>query len=243
MLSAGQAVAAALMAIEARRMPGELLPAQPERQPTPGGRSGAETWLNELIWRDFYLHILYHFPQVRQENFRLPQVRWSNNPAHFDAWRQGRTGYPVVDAAMRQLSGTGWMHNRGRMITASFLTKDLLIEWRWGERWFMQQLIDGDPASNNGGWQWTAGTGTDAAPYFRVFNPALQSARTDPHGDFIRRWLPELAGLPVEYIHTPWTMPAEIQRRVGCRIGEDYPAPIVEHAQAKERALLAYRGG
>jgi len=207
----------------------------------PEARKGAETWLNELIWRDFYMHILYHFPQVRRQNFRLGEIAWVNDPQQFSAWRDGRTGFPVVDAAMRQLTESGWMHNRARMITASFLTKDLLIDWRWGERWFMQHLIDGDPAANNGGWQWTAGTGTDAAPYFRIFNPISQGKRHDPDGTYIRRWLPELCEVPDEMIHEPWLMSNELQTTVGCVIGKDYPAPIIEHAQARQRALEVYK--
>jgi len=199
-----------------------------------------ETWLGELIWRDFYIHIIFHFPRVRQENFRLPHVRWENNSDEFTAWREGCTGYPVVDAAMRQLMQSGWMHNRARMITASFLTKDLLVDWRWGERWFMQHLVDGDPAANNGGWQWSAGTGTDAAPYFRIFNPITQGKKYDPDGRHLRRWLPELTRVPDEFIHKPWTMPAEMQKAAGCIIGVDYPGPIVDHAWARERALRAY---
>ncbi len=226
MLSARQAVVAALDAIRAAR--------------DGAARRGAETWLNELIWREFYIHILYHFPHVRRGNFRLPGVRWQNAPDRFAAWCEGRTGYPVVDAAMRQLKETGWMHNRARMIVASFLTKDLLVDWRWGERWFMQHLIDGDPAANNGGWQWTAGTGTDAAPYFRIFNPVSQGIKHDPQGTYIRRWLPELRGVPVEYIHQPWLMPAEVQRAAACTIGVDYPAPLVDHAAARQKTLEAY---
>lgn len=226
MLSARQVVATALQAIQAAS--------------SAEARQGAETWLNELIWRDFYLHILYHFPRVRRENFRLPNVRWVNDPAHFQAWCQGRTGYPVIDAAMRQLSQTGWMHNRARMLVASFLTKDLLVDWRWGERWFMQHLVDGDPAANNGGWQWAAGTGTDAAPYFRIFNPVAQSHNHDPQAVFIRRWLPELAPVPDAYIHAPWEMPVALQRSLGCMIGVDYPAPLVDHHWARQRALAAY---
>ncbi len=203
----------------------------------------AEAWLNELIWRDFYLHILYHFPRVRSENFRLQGVSWLDSQQDLEAWQNGRTGYPIVDAAMRQLMRIGWMHNRLRMIAASFLTKDLLVDWRHGETFFMQHLLDGDPASNNGGWQWTAGTGTDAAPYFRILNPVSQSQKHDPQGTFIRKWLPELASVPSQYIHAPWEMPAEIQAEAGCRIGVDYPAPIVDHAQAKERALSAYGKG
>jgi len=203
-------------------------------------RNGAETWLNELIWRDFYMHILYHFPQVRRQNFRLRKIAWLNNPEEFAAWCAGCTGFPVVDAAMRQLLESGWMHNRARMIAASFLTKDLLIDWRWGERWFMQNLVDGDPASNNGGWQWTAGTGSDSAPYFRIFNPVSQGKRHDPDGVYTRRWLPELARVPNEAIHEPWRMTSELQNRVGCVIGKDYPAPIIDHTQARQRALQVY---
>ena len=227
MLSARQAVVAALSAMEAA-------PDEAERQ-------GAETWLNELVWREFYLQVLYHFPHVRQRNFRSGGVRWVNNPEQFEAWKAGRTGYPVVDAAMRQLVQSGWMHNRARMVVASFLTKDLLIDWRWGERWFMQHLVDGDPALNNGGWQWTAGTGTDAVPYFRILNPVTQSQKHDPQGVYIRRWLPELSAVPDGFIHQPWLMPPELQKACGVRIGSDYPAPLVEHAAARERALQAYR--
>jgi deoxyribodipyrimidine photo-lyase len=203
-------------------------------------RKSAGTWLSELIWRDFYLHILFHFPHVLQGNFRSGPVRWENDPVAFQSWCNGRTGYPIVDASLRQMIATGWMHNRGRMIVASFLTKHLLIDWRWGERFFMQHLLDGDPASNNGGWQWTAGTGTDAAPYFRIFNPILQSRKFDPHGAFIRRWLPELSHLTDEYIHEPWKMPLSSQNEAGCRLGEDYPHPIIDHAWARQRALATY---
>ena len=183
-----------------------------------------------------------HFPRVRGNSFRpeYDRIHWENDESAFLAWCEGRTGYPVVDAAMRQLAQTGWMHNRARMIVASFLVKDLLIDWRWGERWFMQHLIDGDPAANNGGWQWTAGTGTDAAPYFRIFNPVSQSQKFDPKGTNARRWLPELAQVPDRFIHQPWTMPSEEQEKAACRIGQDYPAPIVDHAWARKRVLSAY---
>lgn len=206
-------------------------------------RKGAETWLNELIWREFYMAILYHFPFVLETAFReeLRDIPWRNDGAEFAAWCEGRTGYPAVDAAMRQLVTTGWMHNRARMIVASFLVKDLLIDWRWGERFFMQHLVDGDPAANNGGWQWTAGVGTDAAPYFRVFNPSLQGAKFDPEGIYVRRWVPELARVPLKYLQEPWAMPLSEQIKAGCRIGRDYPAPIVDHALARERTLAAYK--
>ncbi len=203
--------------------------------------NSAESWLNELIWREFYVNILYHFPMVRCQNFRHHGINWHNDPGEFDAWCEGYTGYPLIDAAMRQLIQTGWMHNRLRMVVASFFVKDLLIDWKWGERWFMQHLIDGDPASNNGGWQWSAGTGTDAAPYFRVFNPTVQSSRYDPQGHYIRRWIPELLDVPDEYIHYPWKMTENLQRTIGCIIGKDYPAPIIDHQWARERALHVYR--
>jgi deoxyribodipyrimidine photo-lyase len=214
-----------------------------EAAPNPEARKSAETWLNELIWREFYINILHHFPQVCGSSFRpeYDRIAWENDAGAFEAWCEGRTGYAVVDAAMRQLVETGWMHNRARMIVASFLVKDLLIDWRWGERFFMQHLVDGDPAANNGGWQWTAGTGTDAAPYFRIFNPVLQGKKHDPDGVFARRWLPELARMPDRFIHEPWKTPLDVQRVVGCVIAQDYPAPLVEHAWARERTLGAYR--
>jgi deoxyribodipyrimidine photo-lyase len=202
--------------------------------PDQESRKSAQTWLSELIWREFYIHILYHYPWVLEGNFRpqYNQIRWRNHFDEFVAWKEGQTGYPIVDAAMRQLTTTGWMHNRARMIVASFLVKDLLIDWRWGERWFMQNLLDGDLAANNGGWQWTAGTGTDAAPYFRIFNPILQSKKFDPNGDYIRKWVPELAHLDSTSIHTPWEKNIDVS---------GYPAPIVDHKYARERALDAYQ--
>jgi deoxyribodipyrimidine photo-lyase len=211
--------------------------------PDDSARKSAETWLNELIWREFYITILYHYPEVLKQSFRedLRDISWRNDEQEFDAWCEGQTGYPVVDAAMRQLKYLGWMHNRARMIVASFLVKDLLVDWRWGERWFMQHLVDGDPADNNGGWQWTAGTGMDAAPYFRIFNPILQGKKYDPNGDYVRRWVPELAGVPTKYAHTPWMMPPELQGQINCIIGRDYPLPIVYHGFARERALAAYK--
>jgi deoxyribodipyrimidine photo-lyase len=203
---------------------------------------GAERWLDELIWREFYVHILAHFPHVRREAFRpaLRNIPWRNDASEFQAWCEGRTGYPVVDAGLRHLIATGWMHNRARMIVASFLTKDLLIDWRWGETFFMQHLVDGDPAANNGGWQWSAGTGTDAAPYFRIFNPVLQGQKFDPEGAYVRRWVSELASLPDRAIHVPWKLSAAEQRRYGVVIGRDYPDRIVDHRDAREATLRAY---
>jgi len=164
-------------------------------------------------------------------------IRWRESETDWRAWCEGRTGYPIVDAAMRQLNATGWMHNRLRMIVASFLTKDLLIDYRLGERYFEQRLADGDLAANNGGWQWAASTGTDAAPYFRIFNPILQSRKFDPHGAFLRRWLPELAKLDERTIHEPWLLGPLEAEAYGVRLGRDYPEPIVEHREARERAL------
>ncbi|MEL7590294.1 MAG: deoxyribodipyrimidine photo-lyase [Anaerolineaceae bacterium] len=208
-------------------------------------KQSCATWVNQLIWREFYQSILYHFPGVLDGAFKpaLRGIPWRDAPQDLAAWQAGRTGYPVVDAAMRQLATTGWMHNRARMISASFLVKDLLINWQEGERWFMRHLVDGDPAANNGGWQWTAGTGTDAAPYFRVFNLVLQGMKFDPRGDYVRLWLPELKNVPSAKIHSPWLMTAEEQRAAGVVIGRDYPTPIVEHAFARERALKAYKRG
>jgi len=228
MVSARQAVVAARAAADSA--------------PGPEARKGADTWLNELIWREFFHAILVHFPHVLEHSFRadLRDVRWEKDEDAFAAWREGRTGYPVVDAAMRALVETGWMHNRARMVAASFLVKDLLIDWRRGEQVFMEHLVDGDPAANNGGWQWTAGTGTDAAPYFRIFNPVLQGKKHDPQGAYVRRWVPELARVPDRFIHEPWKMPPDVEAAAGCVIGEDYPAPIVDHAWARQRTLDAY---
>jgi deoxyribodipyrimidine photo-lyase len=214
-----------------------------EQSPTQNAELGCETWLDELIWREFYQAVLYHFPQVLREAFNpaLRDIPWRDAPEDLHAWQQGQTGFPVVDAAMRQLVATGWMHNRARMITASFLTKDLLIDWQEGENWFMRQLVDGDPAANNGGWQWTAGVGTDAAPYFRIFNPILQGQEYDPDGTFVRRWIPELEKVPQTYLHEPWRMPLDIQQSCRCVIGKNYPAPLVDHQVVRNRTLTAYQ--
>jgi len=206
-------------------------------------REGARKWLHELIWRDFFAAVLHHFPNVARQAFRadLRAIAWRDDESAFEAWAEGRTGYPIVDAAMRQLRQMSWIHNRARMIVASFLTKDLLVDWRRGERWFMDHLVDGDPAANNGGWQWTAGVGTDAAPYFRVFHPVLQGMKFDPEGTYVRRWVPELTHVPVEFIHEPWKMTESTQRHAGCLIGRDYPHPIVDHDDARRRVLAAYQ--
>lgn len=206
------------------------------------GKQG-KTWIDELVWREFYASVLWHFPHAARGAFRreYDAIAWENNAEKFAAWCAGRTGYPIVDAGMRQLNATGWMHNRARMIVASFLTKDLLIDWRRGEKYFLQNLVDGDVASNNGGWQWAAGTGTDAQPFFRIFNPLLQGAKFDSDGAYVKRWIPELARVPAKYIHAPWTMPRDIVQRARVEIGNDYPAPIVDHAIQRERALAMYR--
>ncbi len=202
--------------------------------PDSTAHTSVETWVSELVWREFYTHILYHFPHVLRRSFRAEydRVEWCDATEDLAAWQEGRTGYPVVDAAMRQLTEMGWIPNRARMITASFLTKDLLINWREGEHFFMQWLIDGDPAANNGGWQWTAGTGTDAQPYFRVFNPVLQSRKFDPEGRYIRRWLPELDAVPDTFIHAPWKMDTP---------PSGYPAPIIDHSAAAARTIEVFK--
>jgi len=203
------------------------------------GRGPVRKWVMELAWREFYHSVLHHFPRVARESFRreLDGLAWRDDRAGLDAWKRGETGYPLVDAAMRELSTTNWMHNRARMVAASFLTKDLHVHWREGERWFEHELADADQANNNGGWQWTAGTGTDAAPYFRIFSPILQSRRFDPDGAYIRRFVPELARVPDARIHEPWTMSPGEQDAFACRIGRDYPAPIVDHAAERRVAL------
>lgn len=202
-------------------------------------KQGVDTFLTELIWREFYYQILANYPHVVSGSFRknFDGLSWSRNEAHVDAWRSGQTGYPIVDAAMRQLVTEGWMHNRCRMIVANFLVKDLHINWQVGETYFMQQLADGDVALNNGGWQWCAGTGTDAQPWFRILNPILQSKRFDPRGEYLRNYVPELRKVPGKYIHEPWLMPVSVQREAGVRIGKHYPMPIVDHEMERRRTL------
>jgi deoxyribodipyrimidine photo-lyase len=207
-----------------------------------GAGEGRRVFVSEVAWREFYAHVLWHHPRVLHEPFRdtSAAIQRREDPEAFDAWRLGRTGYPVVDAAMRQLRASGFMHNRARMIAASFLAKHLMLDWRLGEAEFMRHLTDGDAASNDGGWQWTAGTGTDPQPWLRVFNPILQGRRFDPDGAYVRRWVPELAGVPGAAIHEPWTLDPATQLAAGVRIGVDYPLPIVDHAEARERALALY---
>ena len=203
---------------------------------SPGEKGFA--WLNELVWREFYRHLMHAYPELSKNSCFKPsmnQLTWIQDERLFESWCEGKTGYPIVDAAMRCLNQTGWMHNRLRMIVASFLTKDLQIDWRWGERYFMQQLIDADFASNNGGWQWAAGTGADAAPYFRIFNPTLQGEKFDRQGEFIRQWVPELETVPERYIHNPhkWFKSRNI--------ASSYPEPVVDHATARKQTLQRYQ--
>lgn len=222
----------AIGAISSRWLALQLVQRQPDIVYDPSMPGFA--WFNELIWRDFYKHLLFTFPalatgQSFQRKYR--NMDWQGNPEHFQAWCEGRTGYPLVDAAMKQLVQTGWMHNRLRMVVASFLTKHLLIDWRRGEQFFMSHLIDGDLSANNGGWQWAASTGCDAQPYFRVFNPITQSKRFDPNGDFIRRYLPELHDVPAKHVH----FPHEYLESLGDKT--TYCSPIVDHKEARQRAL------
>jgi deoxyribodipyrimidine photo-lyase len=206
--------------------------------------AGAQTWLSELIWREFYVQLLHHHPQLAAGlayKAEFEHLAFSNDPSLFAAWCEGRTGYPLVDAAMRQLNSSGFMHNRLRMIAASFLVKDLLIDWRWGERYFAEQLIDFDFSANNGGWQWAASTGCDAQPWFRIFNPTTQSERFDAAGKFIRRYVPELAACNDKEIHAPWLLSADRLQALNLRLGEDYPVPIVDHAIQRGLALALYK--
>ena len=199
-------------------------------------------FLTEIGWREFAHHLLFHFPHTPTEPLRanFKNFPWRKDAAWLRAWQKGRTGYPIVDAGLRELWATGWMHNRVRMIVASFLVKDLLLPWQAGARWFWDTLVDADLAQNTSGWQWTAGCGADAAPYFRVFNPTSQGEKFDPFGDYVRRWCPELAKLPDEWIHQPWAAPAPVLARASLKLGRAYPQPIVSHAIAREVALEAF---
>jgi deoxyribodipyrimidine photo-lyase len=197
---------------------------------------GARVWRRELAWRDFFAHLLHAFPHVAREPFRPLAVRWRVDDAGFRRWQEGTTGYPLVDAGMRELHATGFMHNRVRMVTASFLTRHLLLDWRSGEAHFMAELLDGQLAQNDGNWQWVAGTGADAQPFHRIFSPVRQGERFDPDGTYIRRWVPELARVPRAHVHAPWTL-SPLERRAVC---PDYPPPVVEHEVARARALAAF---
>jgi deoxyribodipyrimidine photo-lyase len=201
-----------------------------------------EKFLSELGWREFSHHLLHHFPQITSAPFKpaFDAFPWLGRDDQLRAWQRGQTGYPIVDAGMRELWHTGYMHNRVRMITASFLTKHLLLPWQAGQRWFHDTLVDADLANNSCGWQWVAGSGADAAPYFRIFNPALQGAKFDAAGDYVRTWVPELAQLPDRHLHQPQAAPAGVLRGAGVRLGETYPHPVVDHMRAREAALAAY---
>ncbi len=228
---------------------GEIGPAQVWRAATHAQETGEapardiQKFLSELAWRDFSYHLLYHDPQMGHLSWRrqFEDVDWrAGSKAELEAWKRGHTGYPIVDAGMRQLWTTGYMHNRVRMIVASFFAKDLLVHWRKGEQWFWDTLVDADEANNANGWQWTAGTGADAAPYFRVFNPVLQGEKFDTQGDYVRKWVPELGALPKRWIHRPWEAPDDVLAEAGVVLGETYPAPIIDHGFARKRALDVY---
>ena len=195
---------------------------------------GIKSWINELLWREFNMYIMHHFPEIISSSFnnKLRDYPWEMNNDYLNSWKNGLTGYPIVDSCMKQLTNLGWMHNRGRMIVASFLTKDLFIDWREGEKWFMENLVDADTASNVGGWQWTAGSGVDAAPYFRIFNPITQGKKFDPDGKFVKYWINELNDIPSNIVHEPWLSEDEVK--------SPYDSPIVDHAQARAKALLIF---
>ncbi len=204
---------------------------------------GAEAFLRQLYWRDFSSYLLYHFPKLPEKPLReeFERFPWADNDDLLEAWQRGRTGYPIVDAGMRQLWATGWMHNRVRMIVASFLVKDLMIPWQRGATWFLDTLVDADLGNNSASWQWVAGCGTDAAPYFRIFNPVLQGKKFDPDGAYVRRWVPELGKLPAGAVHEPWKVKDDLLTSANLVLGDDYPGPVVDHSEARERALDAYR--
>ena len=207
------------------------------------GTKGRASFVRQLAWRDWYAHLLWELPSLVDRALRpeLDGIAWQNDPDDIVAWQEGRTGFPLVDAGMRQLATTGWMHNRVRMVAASFLVKDLLVDWRIGERWFRRLLVDADVAQNAGNWQWVAGTGPDAAPYFRVFNPVAQSGKFDPDGAYIRAFVPELAHVPAPWIHAPWTAPPMELASSGVTLGVSYPHPIIDHDFARGRVIAAYK--
>ena len=206
-------------------------------------RAAADKFLSEIAWREFAYHVLHHFPETPTEPLKdkYAAFPWRAAPGDLEAWQRGRTGYPIIDAGMRQLWAMGWMHNRVRMIVASFLTKDLLVPWQDGARWFWDTLCGGDLANNTLGWQWAAGCGADAQPFFRIFNPVSQGEAHDPDGAYVREWVPELADLPARWIHHPWDAPDDVLAQAGVTLGETYPAPMVDHAEAREKALDALK--
>lgn len=229
---------------------GEISPAQAwhaarAAEMQSGGRLAktTEKFLKEILWREFSYHLLHHWPTLPTEPFRpeFAAFPWTDDPAGLKAWQQGRTGYPIVDAGMRELWATGAMHNRVRMIAASFLIKDLLIPWQDGERWFWDTLVDADIGSNSASWQWVAGCGADAAPYFRIFNPVLQGEKFDPAGAYVRKWVPELARMPDQFIHKPWEAPRLVRDAAGVELGRNYPHPVVDHGKARDKALAAFQ--
>ena len=222
--------------------PREIWHALTEKKAKPAAKENVAKFRAELGWREFDYHLLYHHPDLAERNLRRDiEIPWREDRKGLRAWQRGQTGYPIVDAGMRELWQTGWMHNRVRMIAASFLIKHLLIDWRHGEDWFWDTLVDADLANNPANWQWVAGTGTDAAPFFRIFNPILQGEKFDPDGAYVKRYVPELAGLPADLIHHPWTANAMELGLAGVKLGETYPLPIVDHDAARKRALAAWK--
>lgn len=227
---------------------GEIAPARVWHTARQAGQENTELqaetekFLSELAWREFSHHLLFHFPTLPDEAFKseFASFPWVGGARQLQAWQRGKTGYPVVDAGLRELWQTGYMHNRVRMVVASFLCKHLLVDWRAGQRWFWDTLVDADLANNACGWQWVAGSGADAAPYFRIFNPTTQGEKFDKAGDYVRRWVPELAALPDRYLHQPWTAPAQVLHAAGVLLPEHYPLPLVDHRDAREAALAAY---
>ena len=213
------------------------------RQTSAKAKNGLMAFKRQIVWREFSRHLLFHFPHMAHRPLRLEyqQFPWQSSPKFVRAWQQGQTGYPLIDAGMRELWHTGWMHNRVRMLVASFLTKHLLIHWEVGAQWFWDTLVDADLANNAFGWQWVAGCGADASPFFRIFNPVTQGQKFDPDGEYVRRWVPELAGLSHKWIHAPWEASSDVLEEAGVKLGTTYPLPIVNHSEARERALEAYQ--
>jgi len=233
----------ALGTLSVRQVYEDILEAR--KAASPRKRENIDAFLREIVWREFYYQIIANFPHAAAASFNeaADDIEWSGNRKLFDAWCRGETGYPVVDAGMRQLASEGWIHNRVRMIVASFLTKDLHIHWQWGERYFLDNLVDADIASNNGGWQWVAGTGTDASPWFRIFNPITQAKKFDPEGNYVRRYVPQLRNVEGSKIHEPWKFSEIEQLNAGFLLGRDYPERIVDHAEERLQALEMYREG